>query len=197
VAGAVRGGGRPPPGLVIWPADSTDIDPYRSAFARDTIHAAVRDIGVPVLVGEVVYTPDRRNRYTRSLVWDPETGAGAYYDKQKLLHFVEYIPFRDVLTKFIGRLRLSGVSALSGDRDGDLVMGPDTIGAVNCYEVAFDSVVRGTVRAGGTPLAVQTNNATYALSNLPAQQLAMSQVRAVEHNRAVVTAATTGISAFV
>lgn len=197
MARAVREGRLPKPDLVIWPENSTDIDPYRSAFARDTIHAAVRDIGVPVLVGAVVYTPDRRNRYTRSLVWDPETGAGAYYDKQKLVLFGEYIPFRDVLTKFIGRLRLSGVSALPGDRDGDLVMGPVTIGAVNCYEVAFDSVVRGTVRAGGTPLAVQTNNATYALSNLPAQQLAMSQVRAVEHNRAVVTAATTGISAFV
>jgi len=197
MAQAAREGRLPKPDLVIWPENSTDIDPYRSAFARDTIHAAVRDIGVPVLVGAVVYTPDRRNRYTRSLVWDPQNGAGAYYDKQKLVLFGEYIPFRDVLTRFIGRLRLSGVSALPGDRDGDLVMGPVTIGAINCYEVAFDSVVRGTVRAGGTPLAVQTNNATYALSNLPAQQLAMSQVRAVEHNRAVVAAATTGISAYV
>jgi len=44
---------------------------------------------------------------------------------------------------------------------------------------------------------VQTNNATYALTVLPPQQLAMSQLRAVEHNRAVVTAATTGISAYV
>src|SRR5690606_5404411 len=35
------------------------------------------------------------------------------------------------------------------------------------------------------------------LSNLPPQQLAMSKLRAVEHNRAVVTAATTGISAYV
>lgn len=72
-----------------------------------------------------------------------------------------------------------------------------TVGAVNCYEVAFDDVVRGTVRAGGAVLAVQTNNATYALSDQPWQQLAMSQLRAVEHNRAVVAAAITGVSAYV
>ena len=197
MAQQVREGRLPKPDLVIWPENSTDIDPYRSAFARDTIHVAVRDIGVPVLVGAVAYTPDLRNRYTRSLVWDPVTGAGDYYDKQKLVLFGEYIPFREVLQRFISRLRLAGVSALPGTGDGDLVMGPVTIGAINCYEVAFDSVVRGTTRAGGTPLVVQTNNATYALTNLPHQQLAMSQLRAVEHNRAMVTAATTGISAYV
>lgn len=197
MARAVREGRLPKPDLVAWPENSTDIDPYRSAFARDTIHAAVRDIGVPVLVGAVVRTPDGMNRYTRSLVWDPATGAGDYYDKQKLVLFGEYIPFRDVLQRFIGRLRLAGVSALPGTEDGDLVMGPVTVGAVNCYEVAYDSVVRGTVQAGGTPLIVQTNNASYALTDLPAQQLAMSQLRAVEHNRAVIAAATTGISAYV
>ncbi|MEV5410768.1 apolipoprotein N-acyltransferase [Thermopolyspora sp. NPDC052614] len=197
MARAVREGRLPKPDLVAWPENSTDIDPYRSAFARDTIQAAARDIGVPVLVGAVVRTPDGKNRYTRSLVWDPVTGAGDYYDKQKLVLFGEYIPFRDVLQRFIGRLRLAGVSALPGTKDGDLVMGPVTIGAINCYEVAYDSVVRGTVRAGGTPLIVQTNNATYALTGLPAQQLAMSRLRAVEHDRAVIAAATTGISAYI
>jgi apolipoprotein N-acyltransferase len=95
------------------------------------------------------------------------------------------------------RAAMVGRQSVPGEGPGDLKLGPVTVGAVNCYEVAYDDTVRETVRTGATPIVVQTNNASYALSNLPAQQLAMSKLRAVEHNRAVVTAATTGISAFV
>ncbi|PZG25012.1 apolipoprotein N-acyltransferase [Spongiactinospora gelatinilytica] len=196
MARAVREGRLPRPGLVVLPENSTDIDPYRDAYARASIDAAVKDIGVPVLVGAVVAIGDRE-RATRSLVWDPVTGPGAYYDKQQLVPFGEFTPFKEIVLALFERARLVGRQSVAGARDGDLRMGPVTIGAVNCYEVAFDRVVRDTVRAGGTPLAVQTNNATYARSNLPPQQLAMSKLRAVEHNRAVVTAATTGISAYV
>ncbi|MDF5756729.1 apolipoprotein N-acyltransferase [Spongiactinospora sp. TRM90649] len=196
MARAVREGRLPRPDLVVLPENSTDIDPYRDEYARSSIDAAVKDIGVPVMVGAVVAIGDE-HRATRSLVWDPVTGPGAYYDKQKLVPFGEFTPFKDLVLTLFERARLVGRQSVAGTRDGDLRMGPVTIGAVNCYEVAFDDVVRDTVRAGGTPLAVQTNNATYALSNLPPQQLAMSKLRAVEHNRAVVTAATTGISAFV
>ncbi|MFD0663994.1 apolipoprotein N-acyltransferase [Thermocatellispora tengchongensis] len=195
--GAGRTRGRlPRPDLVALPENSTDIDPYRNEFARGTIDAAVKDIGVPVLVGAVVAIGEKQ-RATRSLVWDPVTGPGAYYDKQQLVPFGEFTPFQDLVLALFERARLVGRQSVAGTRPGDLRMGPVTIGAVNCYEVAFDGTVRETVRAGGTPLVVQTNNATYALSNLPPQQLAMSKLRAVEHNRAIVTAATTGISAYV
>ncbi|WP_344943246.1 apolipoprotein N-acyltransferase [Sphaerisporangium flaviroseum] len=197
LARSVRAGQVARPDIVVWPENSTDIDPYRSSYAYGVIDAAVRDIGVPVLVGAVVRSPDGGHRYTRGIVWDPVSGPGAYYDKRKLVPFGEFVPFRDLLAKFIERVNLVGLQSLAGTRDGDLRMGPVTVGAVECYEVAFDDIVRSTVRAGGTPLVVQTNNATYALTSLPPQQLAMSRLRAVEHDRAVVIAATTGISAYV
>nr|WP_184948397.1 apolipoprotein N-acyltransferase [Planomonospora venezuelensis] len=196
MARAVREGRMPRPDVVVLPENSTDIDPYRSDLARREIDAAVKDIGVPVLVGAVVGIGES-NRATRSLVWDPVTGPGAYYDKQKLVPFGEFTPMKELVLALFERAGLVGKQSVPGTRDGDLELGPVTVGAVNCYEVAFDGVVRGTARAGGSPLVVQTNNATYALTNLPAQQLAMSRLRAVEHNRAVVTAAITGISASV
>ncbi|MFI7538104.1 apolipoprotein N-acyltransferase [Streptosporangium sp. NPDC049376] len=196
MAQAVRQGTVKKPDLVVLPENSTDIDPYRSDFARAQIDAAVKDIGVPVLVGAVVGVGEN-NRATRSLVWDPVTGPGAYYDKQKLVPFGEYTPFKDVVLALFERASLVGKQSVPGTRDGDLRLGPVTVGAINCYEVAFDEVVGDTTRTGASPLVVQTNNATYALTNLPAQQLAMSQLRAVEHNRAVITSAITGISAYV
>ncbi|MGV9775189.1 apolipoprotein N-acyltransferase [Streptosporangium sp. NPDC003464] len=196
MAQAVREGRTPRPDIVVLPENSTDIDPYRSDFARREIDAAVKDIGVPVLVGAVVGI-GQDNRATRSLVWDPVTGPGAYYDKQQLVPFGEYTPLKSLVLALFERAGLVGKQSVPGTRDGDLKLGPVTVGAINCYEVAFDGVVGDTARTGASPLVVQTNNATYALTNLPAQQLAMSQLRAVEHNRAVVTSAITGISAYV
>ncbi|MGC5012249.1 apolipoprotein N-acyltransferase [Streptosporangium sp. DT93] len=196
MADDVRSGRVPRPDLVVLPENSTDIDPLRSAFARSEIDAAVRDVGVPVLVGAVVGV-GRNERATRSLVWDPVTGPGAHYDKQRLVPFGEFTPMKELVLALFERASLVGKQSVAGTRDGDLRMGPVTIGAINCYEVAYDEVVNGTARTGATPLVVQTNNATYALTNLPPQQLAMSQLRAVEHNRAVITSAITGISAYV
>ncbi|WP_226899560.1 apolipoprotein N-acyltransferase [Nonomuraea phyllanthi] len=194
LAQAVREGKLPKPDLVVLPENSTDIDPYRDAYASQIIQDSVTDVGVPTLIGAVVAIGDE-HRATRSLVWDPVTGPGAYYDKQHLVPFGEYTPFKEIVLALWERANLVGRQSVAGDRPGDLRMGPVTVGAVNCYEVAYDDTVRRTVRAGGTPLVMQANNATYALSNLPPQQLAMYKLRAVEHNRAVVAAATTGISA--
>lgn len=192
----VREGRTPRPDLVVLPENSTDIDPLSDAFARSEIDAAVKDVGVPVLVGAVVRIGEK-NRATRSIVWDPVTGPGAYYDKQQLVPFGEFTPLQDLVLALFERASLVGRQSVAGTRDGDLKLGPVTVGAINCYEVAFDGIVGDTARTGATPLVVQTNNATYALTNLPPQQLAMSQLRAVEHNRAVITSAITGISAYV
>ncbi|MBX6385312.1 MAG: apolipoprotein N-acyltransferase [Microbispora sp.] len=196
MAEAVRAGRLPRPDIVVWPENSTDIDPYTSEFARQVIDSAAEDIGVPILVGAVVNI-GADHRATRGLVWDPVTGPGAYYDKRRLVPFGEFTPLKDVFLALSSRAQLVGRQSVPGNKPGALRMGPVTIGTVECYEVAFDGTVRDTVLAGGTPLVVQTNNATYALTNLPPQQLAMAQLRAVEFNRAVVTAATTGISAYV
>jgi apolipoprotein N-acyltransferase len=66
-----------------------------------------------------------------------------------------------------------------------------------CYEIAFDGPVRDVVQAGGRVLTVQTNNATFGRSAQTEQQLAMGRLRAVEHGRTVLVAATSGISAVV
>ena len=46
-------------------------------------------------------------------------------------------------------------------------------------------------------LVVQTNSATFGLSAESAQQLAITRIRAIEHQREVVSVATSGISAVI
>lgn len=197
LAAAVKAGRTPKPDLVIWPENSSDLDPfsYPEAYARIT--EAVRAIGVPVLVGALVDGPDADHVQNEGIVWDPVTGPGDSYTKQHPVPFGEYVPFRKELTKVITRLDQIPRDFYPGRKTGVLPMAGARLGDVICFEVAYDEIVRDTVNAGAQAIVVQTNNATYGRTGQPEQQLAMSKLRAVEHGRAVMTAATSGISAVV
>jgi len=198
LAAAVRAGTLPRPAFVIWPENSTDRDPRTDAVARALIDGAVKEIGVPVVVGAVLDKNDTEV-HNAGVVWDPATGFGATYVKRHLVPFGEYVPFRDVVTPWFGRLALiprDFVPAGEGSTDPLQVAGV-SLGDVICFEVAYDGLVRDGVRQGAEVLVVQTNNATFGRSDLTHQQLAMSRIRAVEHGRAVLVAATSGVSAVI
>jgi apolipoprotein N-acyltransferase len=195
LAAQVRAGKVARPDIVIWPENSSDLDPYQDAKAREVIDAAVRDIGVPVLVGAVIDAGDGEHVENRGIVWDPKTGPGAYYVKRHPLPFGEYIPiFRGFLRKVITRFDMVG-EFVKGRSRGSLQLGPVKIGDVICFEVAYDGLVRDV--ADNPLLVVQTNNATFGRTSLPPQQFAMSRLRAVEHGRTMVVASTSGISGII
>ncbi|MEU8994525.1 apolipoprotein N-acyltransferase [Streptomyces caniferus] len=198
LAADVKAGRAKKPDLVIWPENSSDLDPYQYPQAYDRIDEAVKAIGVPVLVGALVDHPSKKGYvFNEGIVWDPKKGPGASYTKQHPVPFGEYVPFREQLSKVITRFQRVPRDFYPGDHTGVLHVGPARLGDVICFEVAYDQIVHDTVDAGARALVIQTNNATYGGSGQPEQQLAMSKLRAVEHGRAVVTAATSGISAVV
>ncbi|MEU4202763.1 apolipoprotein N-acyltransferase [Streptomyces sp. NPDC026294] len=198
LAADVKAGKARKPDLVIWPENASDLDPFRYPQAYDRIDEAVKAIGVPVLVGALVDHPDKPGYvFNQGIVWDPKKGPGASYTKQHPVPFGEYVPFREQLSKIITRFQRVPRDFYPGDHTGVLDLGSARLGDVICFEVAYDEIVHDTVNAGARALVVQTNNATYGRTGQPEQQLAMSKLRAVEHGRAVVTAATSGISAVV
>ena len=196
-ADQVSAGDRAAPDIVIWPENSTDIDPYADRSAYDEIDQAVRAIGVPTLVGAVVDGPTDTQVQNMGIVWDPKTGPGEQYIKRHPVPFGEYIPFRGLLTRFISRLDQIPRDFARGDKAGVLQLGPTTIGDVICFEVAYDGLVRDVVNGGGQLLVVQTNNATYTGTGQLEQQFAISRYRAIETGRTVVVAATNGISGII
>jgi apolipoprotein N-acyltransferase len=195
LAAEIRAGTVARPDLVIWPENSSDLDPYDDLQARQVIDSAVRDVGVPVLVGAVVDAGDNDHVQNRGIVWDPATGPGAYYVKRHPLPFGEYIPiFRGLLRKVITRFDRVAEFA-KGRSPGSLQLGPVKIGDVICFEVAYDGIVRDV--SADPLLVVQTNNATFGRTSLPPQQFAMSRLRAVEHGRTMLVASTSGVSGII
>ena len=110
----VQAGSQVKPDLVIWPENSTDIDPYKDAETRQDIETAVQAVKVPILVGAVTEGPGENERQTTGIVWDPATGPGQRYAKRHPVPFGEYIPFRDQLLPYIKRLEMIGRQTAPG-----------------------------------------------------------------------------------
>ncbi|MDO5683374.1 MAG: apolipoprotein N-acyltransferase, partial [Propionibacteriaceae bacterium] len=189
-----RAGAVPMPDFVLWPENSTDIDPQRDVQTNATVTAAVAVADRPILVGAVTQGPGEDERQTTALWWDPERGVTDTYHKRNLVPFGEYIPFRDLLLPRIPLLRLVGAQSVAGTEPGVLNGTlPDgrtiAIGDVICFELAYDATVHEAVR-GGNVLVVQSNNATYRGTAQIPQQFAITRVRAMEARRDIVVATT-------
>ena len=188
--------------LVLWPENGTDIDPQVDERAADLIDSAASAVDAPMLVGTVEYPPDG-GRYNTAVLWVPGEGVVSTYTKQHPAPFAEYIPMRSFVRHFSSAVDSVTRDMLPGDRPGYVPLESERlgrtvgIGDVICFEVAYDSLVRDAVRAGGEVLVVQTNNASFGRSDESTQQLAMSRLRAVEHGRATVQISTVGVSAVI
>lgn len=185
------------PDLVVWPENSSDIDPLRNADAAQEISAAAADIGAPILVGAVLQTDKPADIKNAGILWRPGTGPdlSQEYVKRHPVPFAEYMPLRPIARLVSDKVDLVE-NMLKGDHPGVIDTGPLTLGDVICFEVAYDGIVRDTVTGGAQVLAVQTNNATFNAAEAR-QQMAMVRLRAVEHGRDALMVSTVGVSGFV
>ncbi|WP_399013057.1 apolipoprotein N-acyltransferase [Streptomyces sp. FIT100] len=196
LAADVAAGRAAKPDFVLWPENSSDLDPYRNGDARLVIDQAVRKIGVPTVIGAVV-TPDTGKLRNTLIQWEPDRGPVATYDKRHVQPFGEYIPMRSFVRLFSSDVDRVSRDFGPGDKVGVFDLAGTKVGLATCYEAAFDWDVRDTVTHGAQLISVPSNNATFGRSEMTYQQLAMSRVRAVEHGRAVVVPVTSGVSAVI
>jgi apolipoprotein N-acyltransferase len=195
-AAQVRAGARPAPDVVIWPENSSDLDPgvYPQVYA--TIADAVAAINRPLLVGTVLQDPLRNT----GQLWLPGRGPVAIYVKRQLVPFGEYIPFRGFISSFSSLPSLQPVDFTAGHRAVVFRIGKVRLGDVICYEVGFDNLVASEVTAGANLLTEQTNDADFEVDGQlgeTLQQLAMARIHAIEFDRSMVVAGTTGVSAII
>lgn len=195
-AADVAAGRMPQPTAVFWPEDSDDVDPFQDPIAAAALTQAAASVHTQILVGTVVAAGGKQAR-NEGIVWDPVTGPGVTYVKRHLVPFGEYVPYRSLLTRYISELSRVPRDYIAGDKPGVLTVGGVHIADVICFEVAYDDTVRSSVSSQSGVMVVQTNNATYGWSGQPEQQLAITQLRAVEHGRPVMIAATSGISGYI
>ena len=193
-----------PPTLVVWPENSSDIDPFDNLDAAADIRLAVETVKAPILLGAVLDGPEPYVS-NASLFYTPGGGDPGRYVKQHPVPFAEYIPYRSFFRNFSDKVDLVARDFTKGDRPGGFevpVAGQDPYWVIPtiCFEVAYDGLMRDSTLQpgrGASILAVQTNNATFGYTAESEQQFAISRIRAIEHGRSVVHVSTVGVSGFI
>ncbi len=185
---------------VVWPENSSDIDPTRDPAAARSIQRVADAVGAPILVGAVQVAPDDTLRNT-SIVWGTtqsgRPGPQDTYVKRRVVPFGEYIPMRPLVRAITSQADLIPRDFVGGRVDDPVTFGPLRAAVGICFEVAVDDVLRRSVALGAQVLVVPTNNATFGRTDQSTQQLQMSRMRAIEFVLTVVQASTTGTSAVI
>jgi apolipoprotein N-acyltransferase len=172
------------------PLSFATTDEYRNA-----IESVSRQDGVDVILGSVAEDPAQPNKLWNAAFLVSAGRTVGHYDKMRLVPFGEYVPMRKML--FFAEKLVHAVGEFEfGTKDTPLA-GRFRYGPAICYEVVFPQIPRTQVVNGANVLVTITNDAWYDGTSAPRQHLNQARLRAVENDRYLLRAGTTGISAFV
>lgn len=192
----IRNGKVQAPDLVIWPENAADGDPVNNREMFEQVQQVVDEVDAPVLVGAAVWDGEI-GPYNAGILWLPQEGPNQRYEKRHLVPFGEYIPHRALLGKHVAKFGVPMNHFEPGNSNGIFTYNDLVFADVICFEVADDIYITDGVNGGARFMTVQSNNATYAFSKQPMQQLQITRYRAFEHARSFAVATTTGFSALI
>ncbi len=196
LADDVAAGAEPRPDLVLWPENASDVPALDDDAAAAALTEASVAVGAPIFLGTIDRLGGGPDTLNTQLLWDGSSGPVDRHDKKYIQPFGEWLPWRDLIEALFPIAENAG-HFVPGEGDGTVDVAGVTAGTATCFEVAFDAAARDPVSGGAQILTVPTNNATFGHSPMSYQQLAMSRVRAVEHDVPVLVAATSGVSAII
>ena len=179
--------------LIVWPENSSDVDPVKNALARTSIADLISAKRIPLLIGAV--ESGDKGPLNTSLLYDTNGKIDSRYVKQDLAPFGEYIPLRswaEAISPYATNVRdfQPGNSWVKHRVKGIPFQ------SLICFEILDDDHVRAGADGAGF-LVAQTNNATFGTSSEAAQQLQITRARAAELGRDFVVASTTGFTAHI
>lgn len=184
------------PQLVLWPEDVVSLS---SSLDRSSAKDALAELAVALhttLVVGVTETLSSTTFRNEVVAWGPDGDIVSRFEKVHRVPFGEYVPYRGFFRHFAD---LSSVpqDAVPGTGTALMTTPAGPLGALVSFEVFYADRGRSSVRAGAQVLIVPTNTSSYGTSQVPTQEIAASEVQAVEQGRDLLQAAPTGFSAVV
>lgn len=180
--------------LVVYPetvlTEYFGVDKKTENFIRE-----VASLGKLNLIGSL-FQDENYSFYNSVFAVKNDALAFGRHDKNHLVVFGEYIPFRDILAKYFKVFNTMGDFAKGGRMDifefDDIRVGP-TI----CSENFFPEYSRELVTSGAKILTNHTNDGWFFDTAAPYQHFVMNVFRAVENRKNIIVSANNGISAII
>lgn len=185
-----------PVDVVVWPENVVNIGGrFVDSPERQLIAAEAARLDAPIVVG-VVESAGQEHFLNYVVVVHPDGRLSDRYDKVRRVPFGEYVPMR-WLFEPIAAATLPPRDQIPGTGQAVIRTGHGKMAVVISWEVFFGRRVREGVRDGGQVVLNPTNGSSYWLTQVQTQQVAASQLRAVESGRWLLQVSPTGFSAFV
>nr|WP_257910742.1 hypothetical protein [Janibacter limosus] len=92
---------------VIWPENSSDIDPLRNDDAKEQVQRALAAVDIPIIIGAILDEPAPAVS-NASLLYEPGGGEPQRYVKQHPVPFAEYVPNREFYRLFSSKVDWCG-----------------------------------------------------------------------------------------
>lgn len=142
--------------------------------------------------------PDYENKlmYNSVFAIKNEAAVLAKHNKNHLVVFGEYIPFRKLLSKYFTIFNSLG-DFEKGSEMNVFEYENMRIGATICSENFFPDLSRSLVSKGATILTNHTNDGWFLNTYAPYQHFVMNIFRAIENRKNIIVCANTGISAVI
>ena len=200
LAAEIAAGRQATPDFIVWPENSTDLDPDTDPPTGMLVATSLAAVGRPILVGAILDGPGPEQRRTAAQWRTPGGQVGPTYTKRSIVPFGEWIPYRDLLLLLVPALRYVGAQSVAGTEPGLLnVQLADgravTLGVLACFDVAFDPVDHDL--ADAQVLIVQSSNAMYQGTAQIEQQFAITRARAAELRREILVVTTSGVTGLI
>ncbi len=181
--------------VIVWP--ETAVPAYYSIVEKGALHSFIKDVQLldkDVLLG-VIDDKNDSDEYFNALinVGNPEDR----YHKQHLVPFSEYFPFDDALKFLTGLFDIPYATFSAGTEKGQVLnLGGQPAGVSICFETAFGEELANRLPQAKYMVTV-SNDAWFAYTFEPAQQLQDVQMRALELGREFARATNTGHTAII
>ncbi|QCU90771.1 apolipoprotein N-acyltransferase [Thiomicrorhabdus sediminis] len=181
--------------VIVWP--ETAIPAYYDVIERGALKSFIQDaklLNTDILVGVIAGDKGSEDYYNALVnIHNPQD---RYY-KKHLVPFSEYFPFHDVF-KFLSKLFDIPFATFSKgpQEQKPIKLGGQEVGLSICYEMAFGEELAQDLPRAKYFITV-SNDAWFANTFEPAQQLQEVQMRALELGREIARATNTGHTAIV
>lgn len=183
------------PQIIVWPETAIFSYLLRDQAMWQKVRGMVLEAKAWFIIGIPHY--EKGNIYNSVVAISPSAEAAARYDKQRLVPFGEYLPFRPLLFPLLKGVGYYDQEFNSNPRPVNLSAGDLRIATVVCFESTFPDTVRQRVKPGADLILTLTNDSWFGDSAAAYSHLNAGIFRAIENRRYFIQAANTGISAVI
>ena len=184
------------PEIIVWPETAVFTYLLHDPVLAPRVRQLARETGAWLVIG----TPDfdqLGRAYNSLVVLSPSGEVASIYNKERLVPFGEYLPFRALLYPYLKGTGYFDATFTAGTGSRPISVGKYKVVAAICFESMFSGAIKQRAGQNADFILTVTNDAWFGASSAPYDHLAAGIFRAIENRKYFVQDGNSGFSAVI